>query len=128
MKELSGEEKGNWNIQSLFPDADPHQAGGKVLEYFKRVGGGKPLSQMPAWNFLTVWPDKGKREHIPVILKQKNPTNLSECRSIHCTPFFSKVLENVVLDKRFVARSRAFWQDEEMWRRTHEKRAMGLVR
>ena len=45
------------------------------------------------------WPTKWKREHITVIPKNPKPSSLSECRNISCTPYLSKVLEGVVLEK-----------------------------
>ena len=45
------------------------------------------------------WPSKWKKEHLTVIPKVPNPTDLSQCRNISCTSAFSKVLENQVLLK-----------------------------
>ena len=43
------------------------------------------------------WPSKWKTEHLTIIPKNPNPSDLSECRNISCTSIFSKVLEGVVL-------------------------------
>ena len=43
-----------------------------------------------------VWPSKWKTEHLTVIPKNPNPSDLSECRNISCTSIFSKVLEGEV--------------------------------
>ena len=43
------------------------------------------------------WPRKWKTEHLTVIPKKPNPTDLSECRNISCTSAFSKILEGQVL-------------------------------
>ena len=43
------------------------------------------------------WPRLWKTEHLTIIPKVPNPSNLSECRNISCTSAFSKVLEGVVL-------------------------------
>ena len=45
------------------------------------------------------WPRLWKREHLTIIHKVPNPTDLSECRNISCTSLFSKVLEGEVLAK-----------------------------
>ena len=45
------------------------------------------------------WPSKWKKEHLTVIPKVPNPTDLSQCRNISCTSAFSKILENQVLLK-----------------------------
>ena len=45
------------------------------------------------------WPARWKEEHLTVIPKVPNPTDLSQCRNISCTSAFSKVLENQVLLK-----------------------------
>ena len=42
------------------------------------------------------WPRSWKTEHLTIIPKVPNPSNLSECRNISCTSIFSKVLEGVV--------------------------------
>ena len=44
------------------------------------------------------WPSRWKTESTVVIPKGPNPTNLSECRNISCTPFLSKVLESFLLE------------------------------
>ena len=43
------------------------------------------------------WPSRWKTEHLTVIPKNPNPSDLSECRNISCTSIFSKILEGVVL-------------------------------
>ena len=43
------------------------------------------------------WPRK--KEHLTIIPKVPNPTDLSECRNISCTSIFSKILEGEVLLK-----------------------------
>ena len=45
------------------------------------------------------WPKSWKEEHLTVIPKVPNPTDLSQCRNISCTSAFSKILENQVLKK-----------------------------
>ena len=45
------------------------------------------------------WPKKWKTEHLTVIPKSPNPTDLSECRNISGTSVFSKILEGEVLLK-----------------------------
>ena len=45
------------------------------------------------------WPLQWKTEHLTIIPKNPNPSDLSECRNISCTSIFSKVLEGVVLLK-----------------------------
>ena len=45
------------------------------------------------------WPARWKEEHLTVIPKVPNPTDLSQCRNISCTSAFSKILENQVLIK-----------------------------
>ena len=45
------------------------------------------------------WPARWKEEHLTVIPKVPNPTDLSQCRNISCTSAFSKILENQVLVK-----------------------------
>ena len=45
------------------------------------------------------WPIKWKTEHLTIIPKNPNPTDLSECRNISCTSAFSKILEGQVLIK-----------------------------
>ena len=44
------------------------------------------------------WPTSWKTETTVVIPKVNNPSSLSECRIISCTPFLSKVLETVLLN------------------------------
>ena len=59
---------------------------------------------VPAWFIFNAvfasgsWPTKWKTETAVIIPKNANPTDLSECRNISCTPFLSKVLEGVLLD------------------------------
>ena len=50
-------------------------------------------------NSSGVWPKSWKTEHLTVIPKNPNPSDLSECRNISCTSVFSKVLEGQVLAK-----------------------------
>ena len=45
------------------------------------------------------WPAKWKTEHLTIIPKVPNPSELAECRNISCTSIFSKILEGVVLKK-----------------------------
>ena len=48
-------------------------------------------------NATGFWPAKWKREHLTIIPKVPNPTDLSECRNISCTSIFSKILEGEVM-------------------------------
>ena len=50
-------------------------------------------------NMTGTWPTKWKTEHLTVIPKNPNPSDLSECRNISCTSIFSKILEGEVLIK-----------------------------
>lgn len=50
-------------------------------------------------NSSGVWPKSWKTEHLMIIPKNQNPSDLSECRNISCTSVFSKVLEGQVLAK-----------------------------
>lgn len=50
-------------------------------------------------NKTSRWPLKWKREHLTIIPKVPNPADLSEYRNISCTPYPSKVLKNVLLEK-----------------------------
>ena len=45
------------------------------------------------------WPKSWKTEHLMIIPKNPNPSDLSECRNISCTSIFSKILEGAVLLK-----------------------------
>ena len=45
------------------------------------------------------WPRRWKTEHLTIIPKVANPTDLSECRNISCTAALSKILEGRVLLK-----------------------------
>ena len=50
-------------------------------------------------NTTGIWPSSWKTEHLTIIPKNPNPSDLSECRNISCTSIFSKVLEGQVLAK-----------------------------
>ena len=45
------------------------------------------------------WPTAWKTEHLNIIPKNPNPSDLSECRNIRCTSLFSKLLQGQVLKK-----------------------------
>ena len=45
------------------------------------------------------WPRQWTTETVTIIPKNSNPSGLSECRNLSCTPLFSKVLEAFVLDE-----------------------------
>lgn len=48
-------------------------------------------------NNMEVWPTALKTQHLTIIPKVPNPSDLSECRNISCTSIFSKILEGEVL-------------------------------
>ena len=48
-------------------------------------------------NITGKWPTSWKTEHLTIIPKTPNPSDLSECRNISCTSVFSKILEGEVL-------------------------------
>lgn len=50
-------------------------------------------------NIRGKWPTSWKTEHLTIIPKNPNPSDLSECRNISCTSLFSKILEGQVLSK-----------------------------
>ena len=45
------------------------------------------------------WPAQWKQEYITVIPKVNKPQDLSECRNIACTNFWSKLLERIALER-----------------------------
>ena len=47
----------------------------------------------------STWPTKWKTEHLTIIPKNPNPSDLSQCSNIICSTFFSMVLENQLLAK-----------------------------
>ena len=63
----------------------PREFAAPVTEIFNRI------------NNNGSWPRQWKIEHLTVIPKTSNPSDLSECRNISCTSAFSNILENQVL-------------------------------
>lgn len=44
------------------------------------------------------WPTQWKKETVTLLPKNKAPESFAQMRNISCTPFFSKVLESILLD------------------------------